>query len=98
MGAPLGKTFCQIKFIFSALTPSRGFVIDLASAFTVLVASLLGLPVSTTHCKVLTVYVVLPLEIEDLSFSAVKLDEDRNYILIGRCSGGRWFSAKATSS
>ena len=38
--------------IFQALTPSRGFVIDLASAFTVLVASLLGLPVSTTHCKV----------------------------------------------
>ena len=34
------------------LTPSRGFVIDLASAFTVLAASILGLPVSTTHCKV----------------------------------------------
>ena len=31
--------------LFSELTPSRGFVIDLASAFTVLVASILGLPV-----------------------------------------------------
>ena len=44
------------NFPISALTPSRGFVIDLASAFTVLVASLLGLPVSTTHCKVIVHY------------------------------------------
>lgn len=34
------------------LTPSRGFSIELTSALTVLVASNLGLPVSTTHCKV----------------------------------------------
>lgn len=34
------------------LTPSRGFSIELTSALTVLIASNLGLPVSTTHCKV----------------------------------------------
>uniref|UniRef100_F6ZFS8 Phosphate transporter n=1 Tax=Ciona intestinalis TaxID=7719 RepID=F6ZFS8_CIOIN len=34
------------------LTPSRGFAIELMSAITVLVASNLSLPVSTTHCKV----------------------------------------------
>lgn len=36
----------------TTLTASRGFCIDLASAFTVLAASAMGLPVSTTHCKV----------------------------------------------
>lgn len=40
----------------SALTASRlphsGFTIELASAFTVVIASNIGLPVSTTHCKV----------------------------------------------
>ncbi|XP_044160834.1 sodium-dependent phosphate transporter 2 [Bufo gargarizans] len=34
------------------ITPSSGFTIELASAFTVVVASNIGLPVSTTHCKV----------------------------------------------
>jgi solute carrier family 20 (sodium-dependent phosphate transporter) len=34
------------------ITPSSGFVIELASALTVLGSSLLTLPVSTTHCKV----------------------------------------------
>jgi len=34
------------------ITPSSGFVIELASAMTVLVASLFKIPVSTTHCKV----------------------------------------------
>uniref|UniRef100_UPI00398F6611 sodium-dependent phosphate transporter 2 isoform X1 n=1 Tax=Pristiophorus japonicus TaxID=55135 RepID=UPI00398F6611 len=34
------------------ITPSSGFTIELASAFTVVVASNVGLPVSTTHCKV----------------------------------------------
>jgi solute carrier family 20 (sodium-dependent phosphate transporter) len=34
------------------ITPSSGFVIEIASALTVLVASLLNIPVSTTHCKV----------------------------------------------
>ncbi|XP_044235235.3 sodium-dependent phosphate transporter 2 isoform X1 [Ursus arctos] len=34
------------------ITPSSGFTIELASAFTVVIASNVGLPVSTTHCKV----------------------------------------------
>ncbi|XP_027818475.2 sodium-dependent phosphate transporter 2 isoform X1 [Ovis aries] len=34
------------------ITPSSGFTIELASAFTVVIASNIGLPVSTTHCKV----------------------------------------------
>ncbi|XP_051509397.1 sodium-dependent phosphate transporter 1-A isoform X1 [Myxocyprinus asiaticus] len=34
------------------ITPSSGFSIELASAITVVVASNVGLPVSTTHCKV----------------------------------------------
>ena len=32
--------------------PRSGFSIELASALTVVVASNIGLPVSTTHCKV----------------------------------------------
>lgn len=34
------------------ITASSGFVIELASAMTVLGASLINIPVSTTHCKV----------------------------------------------
>ena len=33
-------------------SPHSGFTIELASAFTVVIASNIGLPVSTTHCKV----------------------------------------------
>lgn len=42
------KSDCEV---FSYASRS-GFTIELASAFTVVVASNVGLPVSTTHCKV----------------------------------------------
>jgi len=34
------------------LTPSRGFSIEIGAAITVIIASRIGLPVSTTHCQV----------------------------------------------
>jgi len=43
--AAIGKKLTKI-------TPSRGFSIELGAAVTVLIASRLGLPVSTTHCQV----------------------------------------------
>jgi len=36
----------------TAITPCRGFCIELSSAFTVITCSALGAPVSTTHCQV----------------------------------------------
>jgi len=46
------KVMMTIGENLAKVTPSRGFNIELASAITVVTGSKLGLPLSTTHCKV----------------------------------------------
>ena len=36
----------------TSIVPSSGFTIEIGTALTVLLASIFGIPVSTTHCKV----------------------------------------------
>ena len=36
----------------SRLTPSLGFTVDLSAALVIMFCSVLGIPVSTTHCQV----------------------------------------------
>lgn len=58
IGITVGLWCCGEKLIramgedITTITPVRGFCIELMSAFTVLGASVAGMPVSTTHCKV----------------------------------------------
>ena len=58
VGITAGLWTCGAKLIvamgedITTITPCRGFCIELMSAFTVLGASAMGIPVSTTHCKV----------------------------------------------
>jgi solute carrier family 20 (sodium-dependent phosphate transporter) len=46
------RIIAAIGMKLTKMTPSRGFSIEIGAFITVLVASRLGLPVSTTHCQV----------------------------------------------
>eukprot|EP01087_Luapelamoeba_hula_P018975 TRINITY_DN6211_c0_g1_i1.p1 TRINITY_DN6211_c0_g1~~TRINITY_DN6211_c0_g1_i1.p1 ORF type:complete len:567 (-),score=77.05 TRINITY_DN6211_c0_g1_i1:44-1744(-) len=46
------KIMATIGENLTKITPARGFNVEMGAAMTVLLASRLGLPVSTTHCKV----------------------------------------------
>ena len=46
------KIIDRIGRELTKITPSRGFVVELAAATTVIIASRIEIPVSTTHCQV----------------------------------------------
>lgn len=51
--ATLGyKIIMSIGIKLTKITPARGFAIELSSALVVVLASRVGIPVSTTHCQV----------------------------------------------
>jgi sodium-dependent phosphate transporter len=55
------------------LTPARGFSVDIMSGVTVVLGSLAGIPLSTTHCKVgAVVSVGLTYDRDSLKFDTFK--------------------------
>lgn len=46
------KVMAAIGVNMVTVTPSRGFAIEIGSAFVIVTGSQLGLPLSTTHCQV----------------------------------------------
>jgi len=46
------RIIVAIGMKLTKLTPSRGFSIEVGAAVTVILASRVGVPVSTTHCQV----------------------------------------------
>jgi len=46
------KLIVALGFHLTKLSPSRGFCIELCTSFVVIIASFLGIPISTTQCQV----------------------------------------------
>ena len=46
------KIVYAIGVKFTKITPSRGFTIEMSSSIVVIIASQLGIPISTTHCQI----------------------------------------------
>ena len=46
------KIVYAIGMKFAKITPSRGFSIEMSSSLIVIIASQLGIPISTTHCQI----------------------------------------------
>ena len=46
------KIIQRIGTELTKVTPSRGFIMELSGGLTVVLASRIGIPVSTTHCQV----------------------------------------------
>ena len=46
------KLMISLGYKITKMSPSRGFCIELAASFVVVIASFIGIPVSTTQCQV----------------------------------------------
>lgn len=77
-----------------------GFTIELASAFTVVIASNVGLPVSTTHCKVCLCHVSAARPVWTVRLLTLLLRSVYNGIdpLLGKCEMGVWKHPSTTLS